>query len=923
MGVKLCAQDKHKITAAIIPESKTINIQQEITFFNQSKDTLNEIYLNDWMEGYSKKNTALTQRFTEEFNKSLHLADKEERGHTKILTVADKNFKFLKWERSKKFDAIRIQLNFPIYPGRSQRIRLSYIVKLPSSRFTGYGYEENGGYNLKYWYLTPVVYDGAWRLENNKDLDDMFLMPSDHQILLKYPEKLYLTTDFERDNEVLIASYKQVALHSKIRLDCHLILRPSEEFTTYKTPSLTVTTNIQAKDLPDLKKGLSIERVGNFITKYLGAYPHSSLVISEKDYRKNPLYGINQLPSFLRPYSEEFQYELKVLKTVLDKFLYNTIYVNPRKEKWITDALQNYLMIKYVETHYPDTKLLGKLSKIWGIRSFHLAQMDFNDQYPFLYMLMARKNLDQPLTTSRDSLIKFNDKIANKYKAGLGLVYLDSYLEGHKIPLAIKDFYRENKLIPASGQQFKNILSRYAHKNIDWFFDEYVHGNKKIDFKITNLVKTEDSVSVTIKNKSNTRVPISLFGINKDSVVSRLWIEAIDREKTITIPRGNTERLVLNFDKIIPEFNQRNNWRTLGGFLSSNKKLKFQFFKDAEDPYYNQMFYVPVMTFNIYDGVTPGMRIYNKTLLERPFVYDLKPMYATKEKTWVGSGRLSYRNYFKNSALYRMDASISGASFHYNPGLRYSTVTPSIAFGFRGEDLRSNERRFLFARYVSVFRDPSTDVETDPDYSVFNIRYNHFNNDIIKYFSWFTDLQIADKFSKVSINAEFRRLFQNNTQLNIRFFAGKFLRNETNSDFFSYALDRPTDYLFDYDYLGRSEDSGIYSQQLIIAEGGFKSKIDYDFANDWILTSNASVNLWRWVELYGDVGFLKNRSEKAHFVYDSGIRLNLVTDYFELYFPLYSNNGWEIAQPNYDQKIRFIVTLSPRTLIGLFTRKWF
>ncbi|MBT8321440.1 MAG: hypothetical protein KJO90_07200, partial [Eudoraea sp.] len=74
---------------------------------------------------------------------------------------------------------------------------------------------------------------------------------------------------------------------------------------------------------------------------------------------------------------------------------------------------------------------------------------------------------------------------------------------------------------------------------------------------------------------------------------------------------------------------------------------------------------------------------------------------------------------------------------------------------------------------------------------------------------------------------------------------------------------------------------------------------------------------------YGDAGFIKNKNTNTRFVYDSGIRLNLVTDYFELYFPLYSNNGWEIAQPNYEERIRFVVTLSPRTLIGLFTRKWF
>jgi hypothetical protein len=55
-------------------------------------------------------------------------------------------------------------------------------------------------------------------------------------------------------------------------------------------------------------------------------------------------------------------------------------------------------------------------------------------------------------------------------------------------------------------------------------------------------------------------------------------------------------------------------------------------------------------------------------------------------------------------------------------------------------------------------------------------------------------------------------------------------------NYYSFALDRPTDYLFDYNYYGRSENTGFFcQQQLIIAEGGFKSK-QIPFANQWMTT---------------------------------------------------------------------------------------
>ena len=87
-------------------------------------------------------------------------------------------------------------------------------------------------------------------------------------------------------------------------------------------------------------------------------------------------------------------------------------------------------------------------------------------------------------------------------------------------------------------------------------------------------------------------------------------------------------------------------------------------------------------------------------------------------------------------------------------------------------------------------------------------------------------------------------------------------------------------------------------------------------------TINTTCNIWNWIQIYGDAGMLKNKYDKAKFVYDSGLHFNLVPDYFELFLPVYSSNGFSLNDVNYGQQIRFVVTLSPKTLISLFTRKW-
>ena len=59
----------------------------------------------------------------------------------------------------------------------------------------------------------------------------------------------------------------------------------------------------------------------------------------------------------------------------------------------------------------------------------------------------------------------------------------------------------------------------------------------------------------------------------------------------------------------------------------------------------------------------------------------------------------------------------------------------------------------------------------------------------------------------------------------LRAFAGFFVYNDDlNDDFFSFGIDRPSDYLFDYNLIGRSESTGLFSRQFVNAEGAFKSK---------------------------------------------------------------------------------------------------
>ncbi|MBC3847086.1 metalloprotease [Winogradskyella echinorum] len=927
------AQNKIDIIADVDVDTKTITIDQTIIYKNESNDVLSEVYLNDWNNSYSTKSTPLAKRFEEEFSTKFHLAKSEQRGYTIVTSIKNKNDESLEYQNLKAHpDVLKVTLKEPLQPGESYHLKLHYNLVVPDAEFTDYGFTKSGDFELKYWYITPTVYNGKWHYYSNKNLDDLFIPKADISLSITHPLNYKVTSELNDIELKPDAKNKRqtTVLYGDNRIDTYLSLRKFPQFSFIQTDDFIVLSNIYEKGLPPSDKAIITDKITRYLTQHLGKYPHTKLLVSNIDYNKNPLYGLNQLPSFLRPFPDDFQYELKLLKTALKKYIDNVLLLNPRKEHWLSEGLQIYYLAKYVEEHYPDMKLLGTLANVWGIRAFHAADLDFNFQY-FLYsMEIARKNKDQPLSTSKDSLTKFNTNIAGKYKAGVGLNYLDKFTDDIDLSQNITEFLTTHQLKPVNVEDFKSFITSKTQKDINWFFTDYVNTRKKIDFKIKSIETTEDSIQLTIRNKRDNSMPISLFKLSNDSVLGKLWVENIKDTKTITLAKDATDKFVLDYDNVIPEFNQRDNHKAVNGSFLNNKPLQFRLFKDIEDPDYNQIFFMPLVEFkNIYDGLTLGTKVYNKTILRKRLNYRFSPQYATKSKSLTGSTSIFYSHNIENKNLFDITYGIFAGYQSFAQDAFFTRIRPSISFSFRDDDdFRSDQIDNITARYVSINRDIGENavIELDePDYGVFNLRYTHSNPGIINYSRFNTDFQVADRFSKVSLNYEFRKLTKDNRNVNLRFFAGVFLKNNSdpNSNYFSFALDRPTDYLFDLNYLGRSEAAGLFSQQIIIAEGGFKSKLETPFANQWMTTANFSTSIWRYIQFYGDVGLVKNKFQPAKFVYDSGIRLNLVEDYFEIYLPLYSNLGWEIGQPNYDQRIRFMFTVDPQVLLGLFRRKWY
>ncbi len=908
------------IEAQLDDKENILQINQRIIYHNNSDSTFTEIYFHDWANGYKNIKAPLSRRLIEDYDKSLYFASEKDRGYTAIsnLTVNFETVSFFELENN-QIDVIKIQLNQPLKPRDSVEINIAYKVKIPNAKFTSYG-KTKTGYHLRYWYLSPAVFKNDWKIMSNLNMDDLLTNVSNYEVKISLPKHYFLSSnlyEYKTPKGVL----NEYLLIGKNKTEVVLSIDTIDKFRSFKTTDIDIKTDLHKKSVNKTLSKDILNRQLLFIKKFLGEYPHKEIFIDKASQSKNPIYGLNQLPKFIRPFPDVFEWDLTMLKALTKKYIDNTMLLDKRKDYWLTDGLQAYLMMCYVSEYYPEIKLAGNISKIWGFRSFNFSKLNFNDKYPFIYQFSARQFLDQPLNTRADSLSNFNRKIVSKYKAGLGLRYLADYVGDSIIRQSFQEFYLKNKLSFARSNEFGEIVSSKTDKDLKWFFGDYLQTDKKIDYTIKKAAIKGDSVYVTIKNKRNITAPIALYGIKNKKVMFKKWLTNIDSTEIVAVPKNGYDRLSLNFENSYPEFNSMDNWRKVGKNIL-NKPVQFKLYKDINDPYYNQLYLQPNIKYNFYDGVLLGLKIHNKPILARNFQFSITPQYGTKSSSLNGTFNTRYVQYFENKKVNRIFYSLSGSNLHYAEDLSYNTFNQSVTVQFRRKSLRDAGGSFLSARLLNINRELAPgDTQTDSDkYSIFKLRYFYNKPDIIKGFQYSVGTEIGSNYSKATGEVRFRKLTAKNTQLDFRFYAGTFLSNNTNSDFFSFGLDRANDYLFELNYIGRSESSGVLSQQFIMAEGGFKSVLEQRFANQFLVSFNSSIGLWRWFEIYTDVAFLKNRGNNVFFAYENGIRLNFIHNIFEFYLPLYSNNGWALNKNGYSKSIRFVLVARPKAIFNFFRR---
>ncbi|NML69107.1 M1 family metallopeptidase [Chryseobacterium sp. RP-3-3] len=920
-------KDSIYIEAKLSADRKTLEVNQEIVYYNHSDKDLHSVKLLNWVSAYNKKGTSLVYRKLEDRSSDLHFAKPDQLG--KLLDLQIKNSVQQPVPVTSTSDEnLFLPLTEALKPGESITLQLHYSMYLPDKKFTGYGTSDTMT-ALKYFFIVPDHFDPDNMAKRNY-----------HDIEESVSFNTFWTVNFDLPpNSFIEGNLPQTQMNSfKGYLDS------DPEFVVSQNGLPSIKVNVDGEDT-EIKFGYNLkpEEKQNlefylplhlkFIKEKIGFIP-KNLFISEKFRSSEDFFGNNDI-SF---WKFKFQLFTDAEKTDLDyfgiitkKILDESIIADKQKHHWFKNGLKSYIEIQYLQKFYKETKLLGTLpeTRIFGVKPlklFHASKVKLIDRYGLSYQYIMSQNLDQKISENFTVLSNFNEMAVSSFETGSLFNYTAEKMGYDHFNDIVKDYISKNTDRKIDPEEF---LKELAEKDkTSGYLSDFLKQKNRVNFRLKNIKKEEDSLSIRIGKNTDSPIPLRLETQTSEGEKKTYWIETEANEKftNFALPASeDIHKVTLNSDYIFPESKYRDNFLYAKGLFSNAKKIKFKLIKDIPNPEYNEIYISPRVRFNnTYDKFLLGVNLKNQSFFDQKFLYSFTPTYSTGTGKLTGSGAVSYSFLPAESIFRSITFGVSGSYFHYDYGLAYRKGSIYSNFNFR-KNPRSTVSRSLGFSYNYLERDLSPKMVANKDYGKYNLwtaGYGYSDSQMIHEKSLSLSTQGMEDFNKITAEGFYRWEFAPKQKLSVRLFAGYFVRNDTRNNMFNYGISRVSNYSFSYNLLGESANSGLLSQQFILADGGFKSFLPGS-VNQWITSVNVDSSVWKIFHVYADAGVYKNKNRPAEFIWDSGIKVRLIPDFLEVYFPIQSSLGFEPSFKDYAKRIRYTLVLNLGAVINAARRGWY
>lgn len=953
---------KYDIKVKLNDNTHTLTAFQKLVYTNNSPDTLSYIYMHLWPNAYND-GTELADQILEDGKTLLYWGNKKYKGRIDSLDFQIDN-KSIQWNIYNEYpDIAKLNLKSNLLPGESVTITTPFRVKLPVGKVSRFGHLEEivsidgeapfneRSYQVTQWFPKPAVYDElGWHRLPYLNTGEFYSEYGEFNVEISVPKEYTLAATGNEIKRKEGKSYQTVSFQQKKIhdfawfADNDWITENSQVILPHSGKTVKTSTKYKRSNRHLWRNSVNyIDSAIYYYSLWIGDYPYETC--SAVDGGLTAGSGM-EYPTItvIGESDNQFMLEEVILHEVGHNWFYGILGSNERVYPWMDEGINSY----YERRYYEEVKQKAKLSDMIGNYLNAIVKDSIPPHKEFhalTYEYVASRNMDLPINLPANQYSELNYGAIVYAKAAISFNYLEKYLGKEKFDKIMHAYFNNWKFKHPDPKDLESLFTIKSGKNLDWFFKDLLNTSYLIDYKINNagFNTITQQFEIDVTNKGDIASPIVISALRNRKVIKTVWYDGFNGRSKLVFPNEEYDEIVIDYYHDIPELNRNNNRFRMYDVFGKLEPIEASFFFNFDKNDKTQVFATPLLGYNNHDQLQLGFGFYNSIIKEKPFRFILMPQYAFGTNKLVGYGKLTYSLY-PNDDFQKINFNLShkkqGLDFGITNGA-FSKTEYEVDFIIANKKDRSKVKSNFSARLSDVALEIDRRGSSRKSYLTFT--YDRKNKRAIHPYEMNLMAQSFDQNWKVQgeLNYHFN-LNEKFEALDIRLFAGYFLENNNvgterfrltanngrmiaSSDLEQFAYNTH-DYLFDDIMLGRFISNGyaLASQQIYKSNGAFKVGYNLGLSSTWLGALNINIPTpLKKISFFADFGItqgilddFEDKSINQPFLFDFGIQLNIVKNYFEIYFPLlYSeefDNNYEVSGgvTNYLNKVKFMFNIN-------------
>ncbi|MCF8275976.1 MAG: M1 family metallopeptidase [Flavobacteriales bacterium] len=166
-------------------------------------------------------------------------------------------------------------------------------------------------------------------------------------------------------------------------------------------------------------------------------------------------------------------------------------------------------------------------SKNWYRRRFEKERLVMDDEIYYGFMNSAMQFLDPHLNTHSDQFDDYRHGYGHVYYKTATMLYNLEYVLGDTLfANAMKHYFNEWRFCHPYFEDFRNSIIHYTKVDLNWFFDQWLETDKRIDYAIAGIRRSDEpgKFMVKFKRKGDLQMPLDFEVTDQNDSIHRFHI---------------------------------------------------------------------------------------------------------------------------------------------------------------------------------------------------------------------------------------------------------------------------------------------------------------------------------------------------------------------------------------------------------------